>query len=1008
MAESSITIGVRVSYPYLHRSLRNTSNIKIPVGVFPTSLETLDLGFNQLRDISDSVLPDNIQTLFLDSNPFRRIPPVVYNLSDLAYVHLEAIQLTQVSPKDFLNPQNLRGLYLSGNSITVLSPAIFQNFTGLKELDLSQNQISQLPVSIFDSLTGLQFLDLSFNRITKVPSLDALRFLQSLNLAKNGISQLPSFEFLAELQFLDVNSNFLSKAPELQSCTRLQTVTLDNNRLTEIPRLGGKPRLTRLSLSGNKITTAAMWSQNHLPKLEELLLSFNVISEITGTWFLSTHLNVIDLRENPVKVLNRSMFPPDAKVQVAGKYLHCDINSERALCDCGPGRDKAGDDTIITCECTRSFPYRCGVLVLWEVALLVAALTVVLFVCLLAIVLLSRWLRQVIAKLWLKEGTGFQLDPPEKDQLALNTNNIVRSARVCGQRAAAKARRSALTQTSHSLSSQNEASYLLPLNTSQEQACVKFLPGRFSWNVLCQGREFLAIACHNNLLRFLGTDSRFQWVFTEFCQHGSLYSLLFQAQAERGLYPTPDLTLCLRLRLAHQTLSGLFFLHDQDLVHGFLNSSNVLVHESNELTAKITNYHPFLRRNSGETQGSKKNPNDLLAFALILYELVKNAKAEDVYDFKHGRIIPAKVHQFQQDLAVEQERAEESDGRRQKFQLSHGDSRQPTQQNTAQITKPSQGLEQQWRLERAKLGFWFQELVEFVAQALLDPKTTLARNSSSSRDVQNAPIRKLQRFEEDARRNGCTSRMDELWLMRPLRNKNFTSCPTFRHYWKVLKYLKIDPRVLDARFHRCYCPSCYKGPTHKKQGQPARTFSIPVGGARFGLQCVQHQKHDPTVMWQVSYHGASSEAVRTILEHDFSLVIPGQITMTGGQISVCKDHDPSKGSDQLFLSPSFRYANFVKELAKDREGKKQVLAPYAKPFAFEGKYYLVSLQILVRPGTFDIIPHSLGKFEFPRNYDPPLSNNELEYCTRTQNGHSLQGVCITSLETLFQQNKRKG
>eukprot|EP00054_Salpingoeca_dolichothecata_P025281 m.175794 g.175794 ORF g.175794 m.175794 type:complete len:212 (-) comp25298_c0_seq64:46-681(-) len=128
----------------------------------------------------------------------------------------------------------------------------------------------------------------------------------------------------------------------------------------------------------------------------------------------------------------------------------------------------------------------------------------------------------------------------------------------------------------------------------------------------------------------------------------------------------------------------------------------------------------------------------------------------------------------------------------------------------------------------------------------------------------------------------------------------------------------------------------------------------------------------------------------------------------GGQISVCKDHDPSKGSDQLFLSPSFRYANFVKELAKDREGKKQVLAPYAKPFAFEGKYYLVSLQILVRPGTFDIIPHSLGKFEFPRNYDPPLSNNELEYCTRTQNGHSLQGVCITSLETLFQQNKRKG
>ncbi|MBC7569567.1 MAG: leucine-rich repeat domain-containing protein [Spirosoma sp.] len=113
-------------------------------------MQTLDLSYNQITDISFLASLTRLQTLYLSDN-----------------------QITDISFLASLT--TLQTVNLSDNQITDYS--FLASLTRLQALDLSYNQITD--ISFLASLTTLQTLDLSNNQITDISSL--LPFLQIEN-----------------------------------------------------------------------------------------------------------------------------------------------------------------------------------------------------------------------------------------------------------------------------------------------------------------------------------------------------------------------------------------------------------------------------------------------------------------------------------------------------------------------------------------------------------------------------------------------------------------------------------------------------------------------------------------------------------------------------------------------------------------------------------------------------------------------------------------------------------
>ncbi|GAB5532349.1 MAG: leucine-rich repeat domain-containing protein [Roseivirga sp.] len=105
-------------------------------------LQTLDLRYNQISDISFLEKLTGLKELYLSRN----------QISDISFLE----KLT-----------DLQTLYLSGNQISDYS--FLEKLTGLESLDLSGNQISD--ISFLEKLTGLQSLDLRDNQISDISPL---------------------------------------------------------------------------------------------------------------------------------------------------------------------------------------------------------------------------------------------------------------------------------------------------------------------------------------------------------------------------------------------------------------------------------------------------------------------------------------------------------------------------------------------------------------------------------------------------------------------------------------------------------------------------------------------------------------------------------------------------------------------------------------------------------------------------------------------------------------------
>jgi internalin A len=188
-----------------------------------SSMTTLDLGSNEITDIS-----------FLGS------------LTHLTTLYLEYNEITDISSLGSLT--HLTTLYLDDNQITDISA--LRSLTNLTTLYLKRNKISD--ISSLGSLTNLITLYLQRNKISDISFLGSLTNLTTLELKENKISDISSLGSLTNLTTLDLTLNKITDISALRKLTNLTQLNFDDNKITAICVLGELAQ-KRLTLSTRPI-----------------------------------------------------------------------------------------------------------------------------------------------------------------------------------------------------------------------------------------------------------------------------------------------------------------------------------------------------------------------------------------------------------------------------------------------------------------------------------------------------------------------------------------------------------------------------------------------------------------------------------------------------------------------------------------------------------------------------------------------------------------------------------
>ena len=147
------------------------------------TLSMLDLGENQIVNISPLQNLKNIQTLELSVNQISDISPLK-ELKNIQTLKLSVNQIRDISP--LINLKNIHELWLRENQISDISP--LKNLKNIQELYLYDNQISD--ISHLKELKNIQKLELIENQISDISPLKELKNIKKLDLQYNQIKIL--------------------------------------------------------------------------------------------------------------------------------------------------------------------------------------------------------------------------------------------------------------------------------------------------------------------------------------------------------------------------------------------------------------------------------------------------------------------------------------------------------------------------------------------------------------------------------------------------------------------------------------------------------------------------------------------------------------------------------------------------------------------------------------------------------------------------------------------------
>lgn len=157
-------------------------------------LASLELGDNQIRDITPIKGLAMIQLLDLSNNQIHDLAPLA-TIPALQYIELSGNKVKDIHPLATLT--NLASVYLGKNQISDISPLL--HLPRLTSLYLDENEITN--IGGINSLTRLSSLSLSGNKIADLKPLEGLTGLYYLFLEDNQISDLTPLYDMAKKDF---------------------------------------------------------------------------------------------------------------------------------------------------------------------------------------------------------------------------------------------------------------------------------------------------------------------------------------------------------------------------------------------------------------------------------------------------------------------------------------------------------------------------------------------------------------------------------------------------------------------------------------------------------------------------------------------------------------------------------------------------------------------------------------------------------------------------------------
>ncbi|MBO7132010.1 leucine-rich repeat domain-containing protein [Candidatus Saccharibacteria bacterium] len=229
------------------------------------NLEVLSLQNNNLSNIRTLESISNLRQLWLNNNNLGNDdwPVLTDFLTNLDILYLNNNHMSEISD-EIGNLYRLANLYLVNNGISDVTP--LAHATTLSVLDLSEN-------SGISDFSGMAQQDIACN-----PSI--------LKIENAGITQIPSANTIANgfsnLTSLNLNGNEITNGTiaNLASAPRLDELYLSNNQITNTSEFGQITNLKKLFLDNNQITNTN--GLTSLTKLAELHLGNNQIDNITG------------------------------------------------------------------------------------------------------------------------------------------------------------------------------------------------------------------------------------------------------------------------------------------------------------------------------------------------------------------------------------------------------------------------------------------------------------------------------------------------------------------------------------------------------------------------------------------------------------------------------------------------------------------------------------------------------------------------------------------------------
>ena len=305
---------------YLDISHNNIKNLDTQNLKNLTSLVELKLDHNFINDAPNfSELFQkltNLLSLDLSYNMIKDIPNNSFvGLVNLTKLYLNDNQLTTLHNNSFAGLGNLKHLHLENNNITDLPSEVFQSLVVLEYISLENNHIATLIVDFWPST--VHFLLLGGNMLTTVPENVNYSAIEVLDFSGNSLSDFNiKGQIATNLKSIDLSFNKITDINQtmFDAAPNLEYLNLENNALTlnlSSSVFSGALKLEMLNLANNRIGRIGnMFSENSLPSLKTLNVSFNSVTSVTqlATDFTGSVVNVIDLSNNSITTLDSNTF----------------------------------------------------------------------------------------------------------------------------------------------------------------------------------------------------------------------------------------------------------------------------------------------------------------------------------------------------------------------------------------------------------------------------------------------------------------------------------------------------------------------------------------------------------------------------------------------------------------------------------------------------------------------------------------------------------------------------